>query len=160
MSFRHAASVLALLACTKQPPISWQIPATSGLPEAQCSAAPPELSQAFAGGVRLDGGDTATILPDLELQAGCVAQVEITAERVERCGDLVVLTDPLLRFWSRRGEALDVAIVTDALVHPRLIMSLHRDPTNAAPPVGAWLAPDRTSLRHVGPLVVGTPREE
>ena len=149
--------LLGLAACTKTPPLAWQAPASSGFPaDVPCETAPEDLVLAFAEGVTLDGYGTAALLPDLALHASWVAQVDITAWRVDRCGDLVVVTDPLLRFRSRRGEYLDVAVITDALVHPRLILSLQREALRAPPPEGAWLAPDRTTLRHVGPLVLGT----
>ena len=96
------------------------------------------------------------LFPELALQVGWVARCELRSQRVERCGDQVVLLDPELRFWTRRGEALEVALVTEALVHPRMIMALQREALRPEPPPGAWLAPSRTSLRRVGPVVVGT----
>lgn len=150
---------LALLACAKRPPVTWKAPAISGLPDAPCSDAPVELEEALTQGLRMDSWDAAELFPDLQLMASWVARVELTALYVELCQDAVVVTDPQLRFRSRRGEYLEVALITDVMVHPRLILSLQREPHRSPPPVGAWLAPDRTTLRHVGPLVLGVLEE-
>jgi hypothetical protein len=144
------------LVCTKPPPVHWTAPAVSGQPEGSCIAAEPELGERFEEGVDISGQQAAELFPDLGLQASWVANCELRAIRVERCGDALLLVDPTLRFASRRGEWLDVAVITDAMVHPRNILSLRRDALLTPPPTGAWLAPDRSTLRHVGPVVVGT----
>jgi hypothetical protein len=150
-----ALMVLLGLACTKRPPVHWTTPAASGTPEAPCEPAEPALAQRFLEGVELSGEQAAALFPDLALQAGWVARCQLRAINTQRCGERVVLVDPELRFASRRGEWLDVAVITDAMVHPRNILSLQRDTLHTPPPTGAWLAPDRTTLRHVGPVVVG-----
>jgi hypothetical protein len=147
---------LALPGCRKPPPLSWTAPASSGWPSQPCEAADPALEQRFEGGIEITGQQAAALFPDLGLQASWVARCSVTALEVQRCGQELVLVDPQLRFASRRGEWLDVAVITDALVHPRNILGLQRDALHSPPPTGAWLAPDRTTLRHVGPVVVGT----
>jgi hypothetical protein len=143
------------LGCVKQAPLTWATPAMSAAPEAPCTAAGADLTEAFAQGIAVSGERAAALFPDLALEARWVERCEIRSFSVQRCGDQVVLIDPELRFESRRGELLDVAIITDALVHPRNILTLRRTALRTPPPTGAWLAPERTVLRHVGPVAVG-----
>ncbi len=153
---RLALLGLAALACGKRPPLSWTAPASSGVPAAACRPAHAELGAAFAEGIHLPAQEVAALFPDLALHASWVARVEITSHRVEQCGIFVVLEDPNLRFLDRRDDPLEAALVTEVLVHPRMILSLQREALQPPPPTGAWLAPDRTTLRHVGPVIVGT----
>ena len=145
-----------MLACGKKPPVSWLEPAATGRPELSCWPLEANLATNLATGWRLEAAQVDALFPELGLQVGWVAHVDLRAARAERCDDQLVLLDPELRFWSRRGELLDVAVVTDALVHPRMILSLRRDALYTAPPPGSWQAPDRTVLRFVGPVRVGS----
>ncbi len=143
------------LACTKSPPLSWASPAGGERPDVPCAPADAALATRFATGMALDPQAAGALFPELGLQQGWVARCELRSHHVERCGDEVLLLDPELRFWNRRGELLDVALVTEALVHPRMIMAVRRADDDALPPPGAWLAPQRTVLRRVGPVLVG-----
>ncbi len=146
---------LAMPACGAKHGIQWEPPASSGVPAAACQPAAPEISDAFAAGLRLDADRAAALFPELELQTGWVSWVEITSHTVQRCGRFVLLEDPLLRFAANRRDWLDVVVVTEVGVHPRNILTLRRDGLHAPPPAGAWLAIDRSTLRRVGPVVVG-----
>jgi hypothetical protein len=154
---RALATLLAagLLGCHKGPPLDWTAPASSGMPAAACQPADPELATPFEQGQPISAEQVAALFPDLNLHTAWVAEVELRSFEVLCCGSLVVLVDPELRFRTRRHELLDVAVITDTMVHPRNILSLQREALHPPPPTGAWLAPDRTTLRHVGPVVVG-----
>lgn len=155
---RTLATLLAtgLLGCHKSPPLDWAPPASSGMPAAACQPAEPELATPFEQGQPVSAERIAALFPDLKLHTGWVAEVEIRSMEVLQCGCFVVLVDPVLRFRTRRDELLDVAVITDVMVHPRNILALQREALHPPPPTGAWLALDRTSLRHVGPAVVGS----
>jgi hypothetical protein len=152
---RLLAASIGLSACSAKQAFHWEPPASSGTPAAACRPAEAELVEAFATGMRLEADRVAALFPDLELQTGWVAHVELTSHTVRECGRFLLLEDPLLRFAANRRDWLDVVLVTDVGVHPRNILTIRRDGLHAPPPTGAWLAVDRHTLRHVGPVVVG-----
>jgi hypothetical protein len=150
----RALALGLLAACASRQPFAWLAPAAASTPEAPCEAAPPELSASFARGWRLDGQAAAALFPDLGLLASWVGRAELRAGALQRCGGHLVVRDPELRFWNRRGQPLEVALITDALVHPRMVLALEREGLQVAPPEGAWLAPDRHRLSRVGWVAV------
>jgi len=145
---------MGLLGCGKHAPLEWVAPASGSLPDA-CQPASTDLIQRFATGQPLSAERATALFPELGLQVSWVAQVELRSLNVLQCGVSVVVQDPELRFFTRRGEPLDVALITDVMVHPRMILTLHRDVPPPSPPDGAWLASDRTTLRRVGPALIG-----
>jgi len=153
---RAALPLLAigLLGCGKHAPLEWVAPASGAMPD-DCQPAGPDLTQRFATGQPLSAERAAALFPELGLQVGWVARVELRSLDVLQCGGSVVVVDPELRFLTRRGELLDVALITDVMVHPRMIFALRRDVPPPPSPNGAWLASDRTTLRRVGPALVG-----
>ncbi len=153
--------MLALVGgCHKAPPLVWAAPAHTGLPAASCRpTSDAELASAVVTGLELDAHQLDALFPELELQQGWVARAELRAEQALVCEGLLVLQDPELRLWNRRGEQLDVALVTGVLVHPRMIMALEREQLQVQPPEGAWLARDRKLMTHHGYVVVGRVEE-
>ncbi len=153
----RSALPLACLAfsCAARGPLDWAAPADAA-PQRCQQAAPQELADAFAAGVQLTGSHTAALFPDLQLQVSWVARGELRSAQVELCDGQVLLQDLQLRFYNRRGEQLDVALCTEVMVHPRMIMALRRDELMVSPPDGSWYAPDRRTLVRVGAVGVGS----
>jgi hypothetical protein len=148
------AALALLLACAHRAPVTWAAPAAAAAPEG-CLSAPASLVEQVRSGLRLSGASADALFPDLALIAAWVGRASLRADEVRLCGDRLVLRDPELRFWNRRGQALDVALITDTMVHPRLIMALLPDELVSQPPDGAWLPLDATGLRRVGWCDVG-----
>jgi hypothetical protein len=150
----HGAALALLVACAHRVPLTWAAPAVFAAPEG-CAPVPEVLAAEVRAGLRLSGPSADALFPDLDLIAAWVGRATLRADEARLCGDRLVLRDPEVRFWNRRGQALDVALITDTMVHPRLIMALLPDELVSPPPDGAWLPLDATGLKRVGWCEVG-----
>ncbi|MFH1463687.1 MAG: hypothetical protein ABIO70_04800 [Pseudomonadota bacterium] len=147
------AALALLLACGHRAPVTWAAPAAPATPEG-CAPAPDAIAVELHAGLRLSGDEAAALFPDLGLIASWVGRASLRAGEARLCDGRLVVRDPELRFWNGRGEPLDVALITDVMVHPRLILALRREDV-PPPPDGAWIPLDATGLRRVGWCVVG-----
>ena len=156
---RALALSAALLGCAHRAPVRWQAPAAPAPQATPIPSASQRLSRAFTRGVRLSPQQVSALFPELGLDPHLATHALLSSTRVGILPQGVVLHDPQVRFFDRRWGALEVGVCTQVLLHPSSALVVHREDMQVEPPVGAWIATDRTTLRRVGAVIMGIPKQ-